>query len=299
VNRFQTPATAPRLSVLVCTRNRSQKLTRAVESILANDLDDFELVIVDQSTDDATMDVVARHADARIRYIRSDTIGLARSRNIAIRASRSETLVFTDDDCICDKRWLSAVLTEFEADRSLAGVFGRVLPYGEGNGGTTCPSVIASMERRVVDRPAIPHLTLGHGNNMSFRKSAFRRVGLFIESLGAGTAMKAGEDTEFIYRALRARLRFLYSPDPLVYHDNWLPADCFATVLNGYVFAGSAVFTKFAARMDRLAMRHLIRSAREFVRDRSKRYLFYHLIGALAGVRYACSGVPILTKGDA
>jgi glycosyltransferase involved in cell wall biosynthesis len=42
---------APTLSVLICTRNRADKLKRAVDSVLANSFTDFELIVVDQSTD--------------------------------------------------------------------------------------------------------------------------------------------------------------------------------------------------------------------------------------------------------
>ncbi|MGD9885466.1 MAG: glycosyltransferase family A protein, partial [Reyranella sp.] len=40
--------------MLICTRNRPLKLRRAVESVLANTFTDFELIVVDQSTDGAT-----------------------------------------------------------------------------------------------------------------------------------------------------------------------------------------------------------------------------------------------------
>jgi glycosyltransferase involved in cell wall biosynthesis len=291
-----TPVAAdmPALSVLVCTRNRGEKVGRTLESILSNTFDDIELIVIDQSTDERTCDVVAQISDDRVRYIRSATVGLSKSRNIAIKASRAETIVFTDDDCICESDWLATIVAEFETDPSIAGIFGRVLPYGESRGEMICACSMESLERRVVDRPVIPYLVLGHGNNMSFKKSVFRKIGLFIESLGAGTPMKAGEDTELIYRALRFHMKFIYSPRPLVYHDNWLTPDRFAALLDGYVLAGSAVFAKFAAKCDVFAAKYVIQTGCTFFRERSRRKLLNHLLGVAVGVRYAFTRTPSL-----
>jgi glycosyltransferase involved in cell wall biosynthesis len=289
-----TTADGPALSVLVCTRNRGDKVGHALESILSNTFNDIELIVIDQSADDRTRDVVSHIADDRVRYIRTATVGLAKSRNIAIKASRSETIVFTDDDCICEPDWLATIVAEFEADNSIAGIFGRVLPYGESRGEMICACLMDSLERCTVDRPVVPYLVLGHGNNMSFKKSLFRKVGLFIESLGAGTAMKAGEDTELIYRALRLHMKFIYSPRTLVYHDNWLTPERFAVLLDEYVLAASAVFAKFAAKLDIFAATYVIRTGYTFLRQRSRRKLLNHLLGVAVGVRYAFTRTPSL-----
>ena len=105
-------------------------------------------------------------------------------------------------------------------------------------------------ERRVVDAPVVPQLVLGSGNNMSFRTEVFRRIGLFIETLGAGTPMKSGEDTEFAYRALRRRLRCVYAPEALVHHDNWLSIAQYKLLARGYLLGGSAALAKFALHCD-------------------------------------------------
>ena len=106
---------SPELSVLICTRNRPEKLRRAVASVLANSVSNFELIVVDQSTDQLSAEVMASFGDGRIRYLRTPTVGLAISRNIAIRAARADTLVFTDDDCVCDREWLAAIRLRLDA----------------------------------------------------------------------------------------------------------------------------------------------------------------------------------------
>jgi glycosyltransferase involved in cell wall biosynthesis len=269
---------SPALSVAICTRNRRAKLRRAVASILANSFSDFELIVVDQSTDARCNQGLTTFEDARIRYFPTPTVGLAIARNIAVRAARADTIVFTDDDCVCDRGWLAAISAEYAAEPTALGVYGRVVPYGRrGDTGwdcvnvaddLICPAINESTKRVVLDGPAIPHQVLGAGNNMSFRKEAFRKVGMFIETLGAGSPMGAGEDTEFSYRLLTHRCRLVYSPAPLVEHDNWLDRGQFARMMKFAVRANAAIFCSYALRVDRLAFMTLLRTAWHLARNR-------------------------------
>jgi glycosyltransferase involved in cell wall biosynthesis len=260
----------PSLSVLVCTRNRARKAERAAVSVLANSYTDFELIVVDQSTDNATREAIAAVGDDRVRYIATDTVGVAISRNIAVREAAADIVVFTDDDCVCDRDWLQSIVAEFAADPQALGVYGRVVPYGTTGSaawdcvseadGMICPAVIQSPIRRVVDRPAIPHLVLGGGNNMSFRKEVFRRVGLFNEMLGPGSRIGTGEDTEFSYRLLFNRCRLVYAPQPVVEHDNWMEQAQFVHHMKVAMRVQAAVFTAYALRLDALSVTHLLRT---------------------------------------
>lgn len=285
----------PQFSVLICTRNRPEKVQRAVSGVLANSFRDFELIVVDQSTDNETRDRLAAIDDPRLCYYATNTVGVSVSRNLAIRAARADIVAFTDDDCICDRDWLAAIRAEFAADPAVLGVYGRVVPYRSGqaewdcisrDGDRVCPALIQSTTRRVVEEPAIPHLVLGGGNNMSFRKEAFRRVGLFIETLGPGSRIGTGEDTEFTYRLLFNRCRLVYSPRPIVEHVNWLSRDAFAHHMKVAMRVQAAVFSSYALRLDALAATHLLRTAW---------YLAKNTMGigsAVAGLTAFASGLP-------
>jgi glycosyltransferase involved in cell wall biosynthesis len=266
------------LSVLICTRNRAQKAERAAVSVLANSYTDFELIVVDQSTDNATRESMTAIADHRVRYIHTDTVGVAISRNIAVREAAADIVVCTDDDCVCDRDWLQSIVAEFAADPQALGVYGSVVPYGGAvsanwdclaqDGDMICPALMQSTTRAMTDRPAIPHLVLGGGNNMSFRKEAFRRVGLFHEMLGPGSRIGTGEDTEFSYRLLFNRCRLIYSPEPVVEHDNWMDRAQFVHHMKVAMRVQAAVFTAYALRLDFLSVTHLLRTGWYLARDR-------------------------------
>lgn len=66
-------ATAPVVSVLITTYNRSRLLRRAIDSVLMQDFRDFEIVVIDDCSPDDTGEAVASYDDPRIRYIRNET----------------------------------------------------------------------------------------------------------------------------------------------------------------------------------------------------------------------------------
>jgi glycosyltransferase involved in cell wall biosynthesis len=288
----------PALSVVICTRNRPEKLTRAVASVLANSFADFELIVVDQSTDRRSADAMMSFDDDRIRYYPTATVGVSISRNFAVHLARADTVSFIDDDCVCDREWLATIRSEFAAEPSALGVYGRVIPYGKASDsnlvdvavsdGMICPALNQSAERRVIETTALPHLTLGGGNNMSFRKEAFWQVGLFIESLGPGSAVGTGEDTEFSYRLLWHGCRLIYCPAAVVQHDNWLDRTQFAEMMKVAVRAKAAIFSSYALRWDPLAFSHLLDTAWQLARDRLA------IGSSLVGLAYFVSG---LSKG--
>jgi glycosyltransferase involved in cell wall biosynthesis len=292
-------ALAPTISVLIPTRNRPDKVRRAVESVLVNSFRDFELIVVDQSTNRSTEEALAAIDDSRLRYISTTTTGVAISRNMLVRLSRAEIVAFTDDDCVCSPDWLSSVLAEFMADPEALAVYGRVIPHGPPRDGRICPCINESTQRRVLEEPAIPAIALGGGNNMSFRKEIFRKAGLFVESLGAGTALSQGEDTEFSYRILWSRFRVIYSPMPLVRHDKWLSRAEFAVLMKTSVRASALIFFSYALRLDKLAFTELLRTFYYLARNRlatgsASIGLFYFVMGLMIGPRYLFVRPPFL-----
>ena len=66
----QADSKMPQVSVIIPTHNRAGLLSAAVQSVLAQTFQDFEIIIVDDCSSDGTRAVVQRFADCRIRYLR-------------------------------------------------------------------------------------------------------------------------------------------------------------------------------------------------------------------------------------
>src|SRR5271165_6151218 len=97
-------ASAPLLSVVIATRDRGAAVVRAIESILPGhsgvDANCRELIIVDQSSDDASEAALAPYLCLpRIRYHKAPSKGLGAARNAGMTLATGELVAFTDDDC--------------------------------------------------------------------------------------------------------------------------------------------------------------------------------------------------------
>ncbi|MGW6244794.1 glycosyltransferase [Streptomyces roseolus] len=233
----QAPATAaapPRASVVVATRERPGSLARALDSLLAQDHPDHELIVVDNAPrTSATRDLVrGKYAD-RVRYVREDRPGLAAAHNAGVAAAGGEVLAFTDDDVIADPHWLTALATPFAADPGLGCVTGLILPARlttpaqvllESHGGFAkgfAPRLY-DPARPPADEPLFPFTagSFGSGANMAFRASALRRAGGFDPATGTGTAARGGDDLYAFVAVLAAGHRLRYVPGALVWHHH-------------------------------------------------------------------------------
>ncbi len=90
---------APRVSVVTPTFNRAELVGCAIDSVLAQTFRDFELVVVDDCSQDNTAEVVSAIVDPRLRLLRlPKNGGLSRARNAGIAEARGEWVAFLDDD---------------------------------------------------------------------------------------------------------------------------------------------------------------------------------------------------------
>jgi len=89
----------PFVSVVLPTYNRAQSLGTAIQSVLEQTFPDFELIVVDDGSQDDTPSLIKRFNDKRLVYIqRSLNSGISAARNSAIHASRGKMIAFQDSD---------------------------------------------------------------------------------------------------------------------------------------------------------------------------------------------------------
>ena len=88
-----------KVSIIVPTYNRAHLVTQTIDSILAQTVKDFELIVVDNESTDNTEEVIKSYTDRRIRYFRHQNNGLvAVNRNYGISEANGEYIAFCDDD---------------------------------------------------------------------------------------------------------------------------------------------------------------------------------------------------------
>jgi len=106
----------PKVSVVMPVFNREHYVREAIESILAQDFEDFEFIIVDDGSTDSTIEVVSGYSDPRIRLIEMPVnCGVSTARNVGLRAARSEYIAVMDSDDAALQQRLSKQIAYLEA----------------------------------------------------------------------------------------------------------------------------------------------------------------------------------------
>ena len=120
----------PLISVVIPTYNRANLLPRAVNSVLAQTLDSFELIIVDDGSEDLTASWVQSLTDTRIRFIQHPVNqGQNAALNTGLTVARGQYLAFLDSDDEWLPDYLKAFLEAFYADPELGAVYCRAGEY--------------------------------------------------------------------------------------------------------------------------------------------------------------------------
>ncbi|MFD6990624.1 glycosyltransferase [Streptomyces sp. NPDC059943] len=224
----------PRTTVVVATRERADRLGRALDSLLAQDHPDFHVVVVDNApVTTATRELVDEAYAGRVTYVHEPVPGLAVAHNRGVAATDSPVVAFTDDDVVADPRWLSALTAPFAADPRTGCVTGLILPARlttpaqillESHGGFAKGFAPRLYDPAAppADEPLFPFTagSFGSGANMAFRTSALRAVGGFDPATGTGTPARGGDDLYAFVRILAAGHRLRYTPDALVWHHH-------------------------------------------------------------------------------
>jgi GT2 family glycosyltransferase len=206
----------PSVSVVLATRNRGAHIAACVATILANS-GFVELIVVDQSDDDATKDALATIHDARLRYVKTPTKGVTSGRNLGIDSSQSQVVAFTDDDCRVAPDWIPSLKRVFQMDAEAAVVCGRVrVPEELHDLGFT-----ESFEPRTREwKGRFPPFGSDWGitANLALRREVVERVGKFDPMLGAGAPLRSGGEPDFLFRVLRAGLKVVNAKEVVVDH---------------------------------------------------------------------------------
>jgi glycosyltransferase involved in cell wall biosynthesis len=92
----------PAISIVIPLYNKEPHIARALNSVLAQTFQDFEVVIVDDGSTDNSAEVVKKFEDFRIRLIQQENRGVSVARNRGIEAARAELIAFLD----ADDEWL-------------------------------------------------------------------------------------------------------------------------------------------------------------------------------------------------
>ncbi len=203
-----------RLSLIMATVGRTEEVGHMIGS-LANQSDPgFELIVVDQNPDDRLMLYIqaGRAQGLDIHHVRLEPPSLSAARNLGISLARHEILAFPDDDCWYETNVIENVRNRFVAEPQLGGVVARWEEQAKGLGREDLSGQLSLHAWR--------RFRGGEASSIAlfFRRELFEALGGFDERLGVGRWYGAGEETDFLLRALTFGARFDHAPEARVHH---------------------------------------------------------------------------------
>jgi GT2 family glycosyltransferase len=198
----------PRISVVVCTRDGARTIRECFEGLRGLDYPDFEVIVVNDGSVDATADIASEYG---FRVITTENRGLSSARNTGLEAATGAIVAYIDDDAYPDPHWLTYLAATFMDGNNFAGVGGPNIPPADD--GLVAESVAAApggpIHVLLSDREA-EHIP---GCNMAFRKTALEAVGGFDTQFRV-----AGDDVDVCWRLHRKGWKLGFSPSAVVWH---------------------------------------------------------------------------------
>lgn len=234
------------VSAVMCTRNRHASIEHAVTTVLANDHPSFDMIVVDQSTDDSTGAILRpiAESDPRFTYLYTPEPGLSRAYNTGIKNTTGEVLVFTDDDCVVPTDWITRIVEAFQSEADGDLLYGQVVPYeGEGSeGDVLTPQLVIEHPTRMGKKDGFQ--VFGMGANFAARRRLFEKVGYFDEVLGGGGPLKSSQDFDLAYRVYKGDAITLLRPEVTLRHDGRREKEDWPTLLKNYGVGDGGFYTK-------------------------------------------------------
>ncbi|MHB1469641.1 MAG: glycosyltransferase family 2 protein [Solirubrobacteraceae bacterium] len=214
---------APLASVVVVCWNAEEVVGRCVTQLLAQEHPSFEVVVVDDGSDDATVRVAEEAAagSGMVRIVRSaENRGCPHARNLGVEHAAGDIVAFIDSDGFATPSWLSRLAAELD-DPSVGGVASTVFMDANplvlnGAGGIVNRQGWAAdlcMSEPLQQAELATEVLYPMGCGMAFRRSALERVGPFDDQM-----LNYYDDVDYGIRVWRAGFRIVLAKDAWIDH---------------------------------------------------------------------------------
>ncbi|MCI5057633.1 MAG: glycosyltransferase [Flavobacteriales bacterium] len=192
---FQNQPFQEKISVIIAAKNEAHNLKKNLPHILKQEKVDYEVIIVDDHSNDNTKEIIDSFEDARILYFRlgENRSGKKDALSFGIQHAQNEYLIFTDADCIpASEMWLFKVSTHFQNTPIVLGIGKLIKKNGLLN-------KLIRFDANQIALTYISHAKLGLpymgvGRNMGYTKKIFSEVDGFQKHKD----LASGDDDLFI-----------------------------------------------------------------------------------------------------
>jgi GT2 family glycosyltransferase len=231
-----------RIAVVIPTRDRGDAALATVRSLMANDRQDVEIVVVDQSAQTPGQDILDA-LPPNVRWLKSPTQGVARARNEGVAHTLAPLIGFVDDDCEVAPDWLERLEEALGADPRIKVAFGNTLAAAHDGAKGFIPAYVchdAVTARSIAEKNRVEGISACMGTT----REAFRALHGFDALLGAGGRLRSGAETDYTIRALLAGFHVLSTPALEVTHHGFRDWAQARVLLGRYWYGTGATFAK-------------------------------------------------------
>lgn len=187
------------VSIIITTYCGEKTIKKAIESILKQSYQNFEILVVDDNflssnASNKTKEVLVKLNDNRIRYFQTGHYNGARARNIGIKEAKGEYISFLDDDDIYLENRLEMCVETLQQHGEYDGVYTGVIIMQQSGRITECiiPKRSGSLQKELLCNRNL----IGSGSNIFLRKKAIEDTGLFDENF------MRFQDVEYMLRVM-------------------------------------------------------------------------------------------------
>ena len=198
---------SPKVSVVIPIFNGERTLTRAIDSVFAQTLSDWELILVDDGSTDRSADLIAQTKGDRVTHIKhAQNRGAAAARNSGIAAARGRWIAFLDSDDVWkpDKLERQIAALESHGGQNVMGCASGYSLHKNGRDLTISMRMAANQFRHQI----LYGCTISPGTTLLVERSVFDEIGMFDQ------ALRRLEDWDWLLR-FAERYDLLFVPDVL------------------------------------------------------------------------------------
>lgn len=199
----------PFISVVVLTKNRPEYIKLCLDSILKQEYDGFEVLIVDSASNKKTKDLLHSYESDKVYLYHGNNCSIGMARQIGCNMAKGSIIAYIDSDVeLPHEKWLANMVKPFSEFGSIAGV--QTLAKTKESDPEILKKVHSSFEysSTTIDKWHYEPIGTSH---ILIRKDLIQRVGGFKD-------ISFKEDTDLTYRIMELGYFFKYLPEEKCYH---------------------------------------------------------------------------------
>lgn len=204
-----------KFSLIIGTLNRRKEIECCLESLLDQNYNDYEIIIVDQSENKDTELYISELNNPRIKYVHVQYKNLSKARNDGILMSSGDYICLVDDDAHYDKTYLEIASQNVKNNIILSG----------------------KIHDTISNKPYVKYKESKNNRNLNQRDiirtcpsaaliipyELFKKIGGFDENFGIGSLYGSGEETDVLLRAIYNGYHVMYLKDLILFHPYPVP----------------------------------------------------------------------------